>query len=492
MYWPDSKNYKDAWAKTIAAAEKFNDPGRFTAFIGYEWTSQVPPGQNLHRVVVYRDGADKASQGVPATTYPPHGSTDPEYLWKFLQAYEDKTGGKLLGHSPQRQHVERVDVPRHQSRHQAADHEGVRRRLAPAGSRSYEVTQIKGDGEAHPFLSPNDEFADFGTWDKGNLNLSELKKKEMLRVRVRAQRPEARPGARSEARHESVQVRPDRLDGQSHRHGDRRRRQLLRQARGRRAEPEAHGHMRSPSSATSRSINWETLASGFIAVWAKENTRASLFDAMQRKEVYGTTGPRMTVRFFGGWDFSSADLKDRQPAKVGYAKGVPMGGDLKKAPAGKSATFLIAALKDPIGANLDRIQVVKGWMDAKGALQEKVYDVAWSGGRKAGADGKLPAVGNTVDVARGELHEFDRRLGTPDGLDRSGLRPGRARVLLPARARDPDAALDRLRLLSLWRAAREGRFGHPPGARLHLADLVHALAKAYKGAGIPSRVNLRR
>ena len=146
--------------------------------------------------------------------------------------------------------------------------------------------------------------------------------------------------------------------------------------------------------------NWETLASGFIAVWAKENTRASLFDAMQRKEVYGTTGPRMTVRFFGGWDFRSSDLKDRQPAKVGYAKGVPMGGDLKKAPAGKSATFLIAALKDPIGANLDRIQVVKGWMDAKGALQEKVYDVAWSGGRRAGADGKVPPVGNTVDVAR--------------------------------------------------------------------------------------------
>ena len=179
MYWPDSQNYKDAWATTIAAAEKYNDPGRFTAFIGYEWTSQVPPGQNLHRVVVYRDGADKASQGVPATTYAPQGSTDPEYLWKFLQNYEEKTGGKLLAiaHNgnmsnglmfPGINHVTGKPITK--------EYAETRARWEPL----YEVTQIKGDGEAHPFLSPNDEFADFGTWDKGNLNLSELKKKEML------------------------------------------------------------------------------------------------------------------------------------------------------------------------------------------------------------------------------------------------------------------------------------------------------------------------
>ena len=146
-------------------------------------------------------------------------------------------------------------------------------------------------------------------------------------------------------------------------------------------------------------MDWEVGSSGYAAVWAEENTRESIWDAMQRKETYGTTGPRMVVRFFGGFDFAAADAAAPNPAGAGYAKGVPMGGDLSKAPTGKSPTFLVAALKDPIGANLDRIQIVKGWLDAKGALHEHVYDVAWSGGRKPGADGKLPAVGTTVDVA---------------------------------------------------------------------------------------------
>ena len=398
MYWPDSQNYKDAWATTIAAAEKYNDAGRFTAFIGYEWTSQVPPGQNLHRVVVYRDGADKASQGVPATTYAPQGSTDPEYLWKFLQNYEDKTGGKVLAipHNgnlsnglmfPGINHVTKQPITK--------EYAATRSRWEPL----YEVTQIKGDGEAHPFLSSNDEFADYGTWDKGNLNLSELKKKEMLQYEY------ARSALKLGLEHEAkLGTNPykfgqigstDSHTGMSTADDD----NFFGKHAGSEPSPKRAEHVFAKFGDIAI-YNWETLASGYIAVWAKENTRASLFDAMQRKEVYGTTGPRMTVRFFGGWDFSTSDLKDRQPAKVGYAKGVPMGGDLKKPPAGKSATFLVAALKDPIGANLDRIQVVKGWMDAKGALQEKVYDVAWSGGRKAGADGKLPAVGNTVDVAR--------------------------------------------------------------------------------------------
>jgi hypothetical protein len=143
---------------------------------------------------------------------------------------------------------------------------------------------------------------------------------------------------------------------------------------------------------------WETIASGYAGVWATENTRESIFDAMQRREVYATTGPRMVVRFFGGFDFDEKDTQNRMPAQIGYAKGVPMGGDLSNAPAGKAPSFLVAALKDPIGANLDRYQIVKGWLDAKGELHEKVYDVAWSGGRKPGADGKLPPVGNTVDI----------------------------------------------------------------------------------------------
>jgi hypothetical protein len=148
-------------------------------------------------------------------------------------------------------------------------------------------------------------------------------------------------------------------------------------------------------------MDWEVGASGYAAVWATENTREALFDAMERRETYATTGPRMIVRFFGGWEFQAPDAHQRLPAEIGYAKGVPMGGDLKAAPAGKAPTFLVAALKDPIGANLDRIQIVKGWLDGQGEVHEKVYDVVWGDAdkRRPGADGKLPPVGSTVDVA---------------------------------------------------------------------------------------------
>jgi hypothetical protein len=160
-------------------------------------------------------------------------------------------------------------------------------------------------------------------------------------------------------------------------------------------------------------MDWEVSASGYAAVWARENTRASLWDAMQRKETYATTGPRMLVRFFGGWDFERKDAQSRLPAEIGYTKGVPMGGDLQDAPAGKAPTFLVAALKDPIGANLDRIQIVKGWLDANGRAQEKVYDVIWGDAdkRKPGADGKLPPVGNTVDV---ENATWTNTIGDPE------------------------------------------------------------------------------
>jgi hypothetical protein len=146
---------------------------------------------------------------------------------------------------------------------------------------------------------------------------------------------------------------------------------------------------------------WETTAAGFAAVWATENTREAIFDAMERRETYATTGPRMIVRLFGGWDFEPEDANSRLPARVGYTKGVPMGGDLFDAPKGKSPSFLVAAVKDPYSANLDRIQIIKGWLDANGRLVEKVYDVAWGDAdkRKPGRDGKVPAVGSTVDVA---------------------------------------------------------------------------------------------
>jgi len=410
MYWPDSKMYRSSWDKTIAAAEKYNDPGHFTAFIGYEWTSQVPPGQNLHRVVVYRNGAEYARQTVPATTYPPQGSTDPEYLWKLLQDYEDKTGGDVLAiaHNgnlsnglmfPSINHVDNKPITKAYAE--------TRARWEPL----YEVTQIKGDGEAHPFLSPNDEFADYGTWDKGNLNLSELKKDSMLQHEYA--RSALQLGLKfgkelgtnpykfgmigSTDSHTSLATADD--DNFFGKHS------------GSGPSPDRMEHPFAKFGDL-EILNWETLASGYAGVWAKENTREAIFDAMERKETYATTGPRMLVRFFGGWDFEAADANTRQPAEVGYRKGVPMGGDLSKAPDGKSPTFLVAALKDAIGANLDRIQVVKGWVDAGGERQEKIYDVAVSDGREINADGRCTTpVGDTVDL---ENATWSNTIGDPE------------------------------------------------------------------------------
>lgn len=140
------------------------------------------------------------------------------------------------------------------------------------------------------------------------------------------------------------------------------------------------------------------VASGYTAVWATENTRAAIFDAFKRRETYATTGPRIGLRFFGGWDFTDSDLRSRMPAETGYSKGVPMGGDMRPREGDAVPTFMIYALKDPIGANLDRLQVAKGWLEADGTLQEKVYDVVWSDDRTADEGGKVPEVGNTVDL----------------------------------------------------------------------------------------------
>jgi hypothetical protein len=397
MYWPDSQPYKDAWSRTIDAAEKYNEPGRFTAFIGYEWTSQVPPGQNLHRVVVYRDGADRARQTVPATTYPPQGSTDPEYLWKLLKAYEDKTGGRLLAIAHNGNLSNGLMFPLINpvtNQPLTKEYAETRAKWEPL----YEATQIKGDGEAHPMLSPNDEFADFGTWDKGNLNLSELKDDDMLQYEYA--RSALKLGLLLE---EQLGINPYKfgLIGSTDSHtalatadDD----NFFGKHAGSEPSPDRMHHPFAKFGDL-EIMGWETLASGYMGVWATENTREALWDAMKRKEVYATTGPRILVRFFGGWDFESSDAHTRQPAAVGYQKGVPMGGDLRGAPSGTSPSFLVAALKDPIGGNLDRIQIIKGWNDG-GELKERVYDVAVSDGREIGSDGRCRTpVGNTVDVA---------------------------------------------------------------------------------------------
>jgi hypothetical protein len=276
--------------------------------------------------------------------------------------------------------------------------------------RLYEATQIKGDGETHPFLSPNDEFANFERWDKGNLDLSEPKTPDML------QREYARSGLQLGLKLEAeTGVNPYKFGmiGSTDAHtGLSAVEEDNYMGKTSAMEPSAERTSRLFVKGKAGSIyEWETSSSGYAAVWATENTREAIFDAMERRETYATTGSRMLVRFFASYDFEASDAMTRSPAVLGYTKGVPMGGDLGVAPAGKAPTFLVAALKDPIGANLDRYQIVKGWVDAKGDLQEKVYDVAWSGDRKPGADGKLPPVGNTVDVANAN---WTNTIGVPE------------------------------------------------------------------------------
>ena len=398
---------KSVWADNNAIAERFNEPGRFTTLIGYEWTS-VPNGNNLHRNIIFRDGKDRTDQIVPFSAMQ---SEDPEDLWDFLERYENKTGGRVLaiahnGNVSNGRMFARVDFVGEPITEGYADR---RARWEPL----YEVTQIKGDGETHPQLSPNDELAGYGIvgWDNGNLTLQELETPEMRAGEYA--REALKQGLRFEA---TLGTNPFKF--------------------GMLGSTDAHTSLSgveednfwgkltpyepSPKRAThvSKELNgvtryaWQYLAGGRAAVWAEENTREAIWDALERREVYGTTGSRMTVRFFGGWDFEDGDLRARRPEKSGYDKGVPMGSDLTKGPAGQAPRFLVMAAKDPRGANLDRVQVIKGWLDADGALYEQVYDVAWgdSDRRRLNKKGKLPPVGNTVNVAAAT---FTNAIGDP-------------------------------------------------------------------------------
>jgi hypothetical protein len=410
MYFPGSRAYRGAWQETIAAAEKYNEPGRFTAFIGYEWTSNTG-GNNLHRNVIFRDNGDKASQVEPFTVYPPLGSDNPRDLWKWMQTYEQKTGGSVLAIAHNGNLSNGRMFPLIESfTNKAVDKAYVEQRAK--WERLYEVSQTKGTGEAHPVLSPNDEFAAFELWDKGNLDGSAAKTKEMLEFEYA--RSALKTGLKLE---KELGTNPYKFGmvGSSDAHTG-----LAAMEEdnffGKTTPQEPSPHRLTATFVNNaktgvKIMDWEVGSSGYAAVWANENTRASIWDAMQRKETYATTGPRLAVRLFGGWDFVPGDANERQPARIGYAKGVPMGGDLTAAPAGKVPTFLVAALKDPIGANLDRYQIVKGWLDKAGKLHEKVYDVAWSGGRKPDANGKLPAVGNTVDIANAS---WTNTIGAPE------------------------------------------------------------------------------
>jgi len=384
------------WERYLKTAEKYNEPGRFTTIIGYEWTS-TEKGNNLHRNVLYRDGADLARRMLPYTTME---SFNPEDLWKWMQQYEDKTGGRVLAlaHNGNLSNgiMFPVEVNPATGRRLSGDYAKERVRWEPL----YEVTQIKGDGETHPFLSPNDEFADYGTWDQGNLNLSVAKTDKMLQYEYA--REALKNGLKLE---QKLGTNPYKFGmvGSTDSHtalATAEEENFFGKHSGNEPNPDRAPHIIGQFG-DKKYVGWQMISSGYAAVWATENTREAIFDAMMRKEVYATTGPRILVRLFGGWEFKPDDAKNRLPAEIGYTKGVPMGGDLKKAPKGKAPTFLVGALKDPYSGNLDRIQIVKGWLDKKGKTHEKVYDVVWGDAekRKPGADGKLSAVGNTVDVA---------------------------------------------------------------------------------------------
>lgn len=396
---PGTRAYRSAWQEVIKAAEAYNDPGRFTAFIGYEWTSNTG-GNNLHRNIIFRENGARAGLVEPFTTLKPLGSDNPVDLWKWMAATEDKTGSEVLAIAHNGNVSNGRMFPMVEAFGKKIDREYAETRMK--WERLYEVTQTKGTGEAHPVLSPTDEFANFEIWDKGNLDGTEAKKPEMLEFEYA--RSAYKNGLKLEAQ---LGVNPYKfglVSGSDAHNGLTAMEEDNFFGKTAPQEPSQERMTRaffSNSKTGVKVMDWEVSASGYAAVWATENTREAIFDAMKRKETYSTTGSRMMVRFFGGWDFEPADMYNRLPAAVGYTKGVPMGGDLTDAPKGKAPTFLVAALKDPIGANLDRIQIIKGWLDAKGEVHEKIYDVVWGDGdkRKRGNDGKLPPVGNTVDVA---------------------------------------------------------------------------------------------
>ncbi len=381
---------KDIWNTQLSILDRYNEPGVFSAIAGYEWTA-MPDGNNLHRVVMFRDGSDKTRQTIP---FPGLQTTAPQ-LWEYMKAYEEETGGRVLAipHNPNLSNGLMFQMTMEDGSPMTPEYAALRAWAEPV----IEATQIKGDSETHPFLSPNDEMAGFGVqgWDFGNLSLSQKTEPSMYAGSY------ARSGLlRGLTLEDQLGVNPYAFGmiGSTDSHtslatGD---------------EDNFWGkHTGNEQTYTDRAtaaqnlgtregrFGWHYLAGGYAAAWAKGNTRAEIFDAFARREVYATTGPRMTVRVFGGFDFTDGDWGEDW-VRNGYTRGVPMGGELSDT--GEAPRFMISAMKDPDGANLDRVQVIKGWLDDSGAMQERVYDVVWSdmsSRRRSG--GRVPAVGDTVN-----------------------------------------------------------------------------------------------
>lgn len=383
------------WKEVGAVADAFNEPGLFTAFIGYEWTS-TPDGNNLHRNVMFRDGSDRTSSVLPFTSM---DSGDPEALWQYMAEYEATTGGAVLAIPHNGNLSNGLMFAEETLAGEPIDRDYARRRAR--WEPIIEVTQIKGDGETHPYLSPDDEFADFENWDQFNLFASAAKTSEMLKHEY------ARQALRNGlALQQSLGANPFKFGmiGSTDSHTS-----LATAAednffgkqsgnepeRGRMARPFTTGELESPV------FNWMLSSSGYAAVWARENTREALFDAIRRRETYATTGPRIAVRLFAGWEFEPGDEQRAAFVEFGYQHGVPMGGELVFRPEVDAPRFMVSAMKDPQGANLDRVQIIKAWVDPEGVTHERIYNVAASAGRTI-RDNRLASVGTTIDERKAE------------------------------------------------------------------------------------------
>jgi hypothetical protein len=375
------KMLKDNWQNYVKVANKYNDPGKFTTLIAFEWTS-IPNGRNMHRNVFFRNDSG------PRAPYSSFDSIYPEDLWTYLEV--QRNAGNECFAIPHNGNVS--DGWMYAPNKFLGGPMDVRyARRQQENEPLTEIIQTKGSSDTHPDMSPNDEFANFEMFP----NLINVGQPSQIRYGyIRQGLVEGmilegtygynpyKMGIVSGADSHSGYSNNEEFNFHGS-HG------ALEDTPKKRLNPvsDAAGDM--PSRLGS---------AGATAVWAEENTRSAIFDAMKAKETYGTSGTLIRLRFFGGWDYSKKLIKDKDFVKKAYKGGVPMGSDLLKK-AGKAPTFAVWALKDPESGNLDRIQIVKGFINKWGRTDEKIYDVAWSDDRKPDAKtGKLPPVGNTVDV----------------------------------------------------------------------------------------------
>jgi len=357
---------REIWDEMTHTADEFYKPGQFTTFSAYEWTS-AKDGNNLHRCVIYRDGADVTSTVMPFSSL---SGDDPEQLWAALDNYERQTGGRVMAipHNGNLSNGIMWDTQTLSGAPLDKDYATRRMRWEPVA----EVTQVKGDSETHPVLSPTDEFADFERWDRYNI------------MNTATTGPENLPGSyarsalkRGLALEQALGVNPYQFGmiGSTDSHTG-----LATAAEdnffGKFANSEPGVRTSASHMAGLKNADWELGASGLAAVWAHDNTREAIFDALARKEIYATTGSRILLRFFAGWQYQGGEINSPEFTELAYERGVPMGAELGPGPRGKAPRFLLYALKDPDGPNLARLQVVKGWLDKSGESHERVYDVA--------------------------------------------------------------------------------------------------------------------